>query len=78
MGYCGLPEEGRRGENFRSGMVHGRQYIVAFGNGGIDKGLEVYAAVDAPKEVWLKLISETPTSWPMCSWKRLEFWSKLN
>ena len=34
MGYCGLPEEGRRGENFQSGMVHGRQYTAAFGNGG--------------------------------------------
>ena len=34
MGYCGLPEEGRRGENFRSGMVHGRQCTAAFGNGG--------------------------------------------
>ena len=35
MGYCGLPEEGRRGENYRNGMVHGRQYTVAFGNGGL-------------------------------------------
>ena len=34
MGYCGLPEEGHRGENFQSGMVHGRQYTAAFGNGG--------------------------------------------
>ena len=34
MGYCGLPGEGRRGENFQSGMVHGKQYIAAFGNGG--------------------------------------------
>ena len=34
MGYCGLPEEGRRGGNFQSGMDHGRQYIAVFGNGG--------------------------------------------
>ena len=29
-----MQEEGRRGENFQSGMVHGRQYTAAFGNGG--------------------------------------------
>ena len=34
MEYCGLPEEGHRGENFRSGMAHGRQYTAAFGKGG--------------------------------------------
>ena len=34
MGYCGLPEEGRRGENFLSGMAHGRPYTAVSGNGG--------------------------------------------
>ena len=33
MGYCGLPEEGRRGENFQNGMVHGRRCTVVFGSG---------------------------------------------
>ena len=37
MGYWGLPEEGHRGEHFRSDMVHGRQYIVVFGNGGTSR-----------------------------------------
>ena len=33
MGSCGLPEEGRRGENYRSSMARGRQFTAAFGNG---------------------------------------------
>lgn len=35
MGYCGLPEEGQRGENYLSGMGPGRQFIADFGSGGI-------------------------------------------
>ena len=35
MGYCGLPEEGPRGENFRRGTVHGRQFIAASASGEI-------------------------------------------
>ena len=33
MGCCGLPEEGRRGENCRNDMALGRQSIAAFANG---------------------------------------------
>lgn len=29
MGYCGLPEERRRGEGFRNGMARVRQFTVA-------------------------------------------------
>ena len=41
MGCCGLPEEGRRGENCRNDMALGRQSIAAFANGR-NKGLKQF------------------------------------
>ncbi len=42
MGYCGLPEEGHRGESFRRDMVLGRQSIAAFASG---KDMGVFEAI---------------------------------
>jgi len=35
MGYCGLPEEGHRGENYQKDMALGRQFTADFGSGEI-------------------------------------------
>ena len=59
MGCCGLPEEGRHGENFQRGTVHGRQYMPDSGSGEIRGSLREFFRLSLWTQI-LRISLSTP------------------